>query len=68
MSLDDVARDRQPETGSTGVASAGVIESGEALEHALSLVGFDPRAVVRDGQPGERRRVSSSVTVTVVTA
>jgi hypothetical protein len=38
--------DGEAEAGSTDAAGAGVVESGEAFEDVVALVGGDPRAVV----------------------
>ena len=53
MSMDDVAGDGEPESGSTAVGCAGLVEPGEAFEDVFPLIWGDAGPIVADGQPGD---------------
>ena len=48
MDLDDLARDRQPETNAAGGAASGLLQAVEGLEDRLTLLTRYSRAVVID--------------------
>ena len=50
MAVDDVACDRQTETGSSGLQGTGVVETGEPVEYALGVGFGDSGAVISDGE------------------
>ena len=49
MGIDDRAGDRETEPGTATLARAALVDTVEALEHALEMLGWDSRPVVADG-------------------
>ena len=51
---DDLAGDGETKAGAASVASSGVVETGEPVEHSCPLVGWNAGAVVGDGELDRR--------------
>jgi len=53
VGADDLAGDRQPQAGAAVLAAAGVVQAGEAFEHALAVGRGDAGTVVGNRQDGQ---------------